>query len=243
MCTKSQEACHRSDTIQSGFIIERSIEGLKELALSLTDCETGDIMKQKGDYEKRQGICGAPITQTDITKNIPVCHSKIRVFEWIIDLLTRYLSHKKWWTPTNKVTYSKEEKDLFKLKREQLKDLLYSNLAINIGDPGDMVTGQAFQKFSSDNSRVFLSSLVETEIRESFGEILLGLCTIVKVINSQTRKVNTDKLRNLSLSVYLKIVEIFPWAVVSPSVHRILAHSWEVVELNNYYGLGDMSEE
>ena len=106
-----------------------------------------------------------------------------------------------------------------------------------------MVTGQAFQKFSSDNSRVFLSSLVEPEIRESFGEILLGLCTMVKVINSQTRKVNTDKLRNLSLSVYLKIVEIFPWAVVSPSVHRILAHSWEVVELNNYYGLGDMSEE
>ena len=26
-------------------------------------------------------------------------------------------------------------------------------------------------------------------------------------------------------------------------MHRILAHSWEVLELNNGFGLGDMSEE
>ena len=32
-------------------------------------------------------------------------------------------------------------------------------------------------------------------------------------------------------------------AAVSPSVHRILAHSWEVLELNKGFGLGDMSEE
>ena len=41
----------------------------------------------------------------------------------------------------------------------------------------------------------------------------------------------------------MKIVQSFPWSVVSPSVHRILAHSWEVIELNNGYGLGDLSEE
>ena len=63
------------------------------------------------------------------------------------------------------------------------------------------------------------------------------------MINSQSRKVNTGKLRELTQDIYLKIVEIFPWAVVSPSVHRILAHSWEVIELNNGYGLGDLSEE
>ena len=38
-------------------------------------------------------------------------------------------------------------------------------------------------------------------------------------------------------------MEHFPWAAVSPSVHRILAHSWEVLELNKGFGLGDMSEE
>jgi hypothetical protein len=43
--------------------------------------------------------------------------------------------------------------------------------------------------------------------------------------------------------VYLKIVETFPWAVISPSLHRVLAHSWERIELNELKGLGSESEE
>ena len=52
-----------------------------------------------------------------------------------------------------------------------------------------------------------------------------------------------EKLRNLTRAVNLKIVERFPWAIISPSVHRILAHSWELIQLNDCFGLGDESEE
>ena len=38
-------------------------------------------------------------------------------------------------------------------------------------------------------------------------------------------------------------MQLFPWVVVTPSVHRILAHSWEVVLLNHSFGLGSQSEE
>ena len=79
--------------------------------------------------------------------------------------------------------------------------------------------------------------------REQFGEILLGLFTLVKVINSQKRKVDVDKVRKLGQQVYLQLVQLFPWVVVTPSVHRILAHSWEVVLLNHSFGLGSQSEE
>ena len=72
---------------------------------------------------------------------------------------------------------------------------------------------------------------------------MLGLCAAVKVINSQKRRANVEKLRELTLEVYLTLVTGFPWAVVSPSVHRILAHSWELIELNGGFGLGDQSEE
>ena len=72
---------------------------------------------------------------------------------------------------------------------------------------------------------------------------LLGLSSIVKVINSQKLKVNIEKLRKLATEVNIKIVQTFPWAVVSPSVHRILAHSWEVISLNEGSGLGGESEE
>ena len=46
MCKKSAEECQKLETIEAGFIIERSVESLKELALSLTDPDTSDVMKK-----------------------------------------------------------------------------------------------------------------------------------------------------------------------------------------------------
>ena len=62
---------------------------------------------------------------------------------------------------------------------------MYNNFAINIGNPGDMVTGKAFHLFSSDPAREFLCGLVDENVRPEFWKILLGLCATVKVINSQ----------------------------------------------------------
>ena len=106
-----------------------------------------------------------------------------------------------------------------------------------------MVTGSAFQTFSSDPSRAFITSLVQEELQDDFRIMLLGLCDSVKVTNSQKRKVNVEKLQQLNKETYLKLVQCFPWCVVSPSVHRILAHSWEVIHSNDGYGLGGLGEE
>ena len=243
MCAKSQKDCHNPDFIEAGFLIERDVQGIRDLALSLTDEETGEIKKKKGDYSTRQGVCGVPITESDLTKSIPVCHSKIRSFQWVVELLTRLKSHKKWATTTNCVRYEKEETEDYKKMWEELKELIYQSLAINIGNPGDMVTGKSFVKFSSDSSRAFFVSLVDEMEKEDLNMILLGLCASVKVINSQKRRVNVEKLRTLTQEVNLRIVTTFPWAAISPSVHRILAHSWEVIEMNGGFGLGDVSEE
>ena len=243
MCTKDMKECHKVDVIENGFVIDRSVETVKELALSLTDPDTGEVVRKKADYKTRQGVCDQPITESDITKNIPVCHAKIRSFEFVIELLTRELSHQKWSHPSKPVTYTAEEKQNYKEAREKIKEDLYKNLAINIGNAGDMVTGAAFQTFSSDSARAFICSLVKENIQEDLNLILLGLCAAVKIINSQKRKVNVEKLRKLVMEVNRKIVQLFPWAIVSPSVHRILAHCWEVILLNDGYGLGGESEE
>ena len=243
MCTRDQNDCQNPEIIEEGFLIDRSIESIRDLALSLVDPDSGEIVKKKGDYKTRTGVCGVPITTSDITKHIPVCHSKIRVFEFIMDLVARTLSHKKWWTPGRKVKYTDEDKELYKTAREYLKQAMKQNLGINIGNPGDMVTGAAFQAFSSDFARDFLCGLLEVSERDRFREILLGLCTLVKIINSQKRKIDTDKVRRLGKLVNIQLVQCFPWIAISPSVHRIIAHSWEVILLNNSFGLGDQSEE
>ena len=33
-----------------------------------------------------------------------------------------------------------------------------------------------------------------------------------------------------------------PWISISPSLHKLLAHSWELIELNGGYGLGNLDE-
>ena len=176
MCTKDQRECHKLEVVEKGFSIDRSIETLKELALALTDPDTGEVVRKKGDYETRQGVCDQPITESDLTKNIPVCHAKIRSFEFSVELLTRELSHQKWSTTSDPITYTEDEKVSYKAAREKIKGELYINLAINIGNPGDIVTGSAFQTFSSDHSRDFICGLVDEHLREYLNFILLGLC-------------------------------------------------------------------
>ena len=34
----------------------------------------------------------------------------------------------------------------------------------------------------------------------------------------------------------------FPWISITGSVHKVLGHSWELIELNNGYGIGSLDE-
>ena len=105
------------------------------------------------------------------------------------------------------------------------------------------MTGEAFKRLSSDHNRQFLVELVEEDLRPRFSQALLYLFSLVKVVNSAKRHVNTERIRVLGLISYFNFVTIFPWCLVSPSVHRILGHSWEVMTNNMSYGLGNVSEE
>ena len=53
MCTNSQSSCHSKEVIEAGFIIDRSVTSINELALSLADEDTGEIPRHRGDYSTR----------------------------------------------------------------------------------------------------------------------------------------------------------------------------------------------
>jgi hypothetical protein len=244
MCTHTSEQCHDEDIISGGFQITRSTESLKDLALALEDSETGLIPRSTNDYHVRSGLTAAPLTSANVTDHIPVCHAKIRTFEWIIDLLCRENSHQKWSDRFKRQTYSPEEKELFKSEYQKLRSTLNEQLGINIGDPSEMVTGGAFKKFSTDTARSILANFIKDESKqESFKKIHLQICAVVLVLNSQKRKIQTEKLRTVCTDTNLEIRKTFPWAILSPSLHRILGHSWERVQMNGMFGLGSESEE
>ena len=95
------------------------------------------------------------------------------------------------------------------MARQKVKRELWEQLVVNVGIPGDMVTGSALQAFSSDHVRKITCNLVVDNLHNDLREILIGLSAVAKVINSQKQKVNVHMLRELTRTVNTKIVESF----------------------------------
>ena len=77
MCTSEQKDCHGQNIVKEGFLITRSVDSVKDLAITLADLEKGEVQKQRGDYKIRQDVIGHSLTLADLCSNIPVCHNTI----------------------------------------------------------------------------------------------------------------------------------------------------------------------
>jgi hypothetical protein len=245
MCTRSLPDCHDPAIIAEGFEIDRSVESIKELALVHVDPDTGCILTAPRDYDTRQGITGIPITEADVTKTLPVCHMKIQTFDFIVNrLMVKQNSTQKWHCSAKPVRYSAAERESEERAWNRLKIDIKDALGIKIKDPNDMIKGNSFKTFSSDVAREKLSEMIEDEsIRHDFKFIHLHLCAVVRVINSQHRTIDMTRFREVGTMAYLMMVEVFPWAVISPTLHRIMGHAWQRIEANECKGLGSESEE
>lgn len=244
MCDLTILDCHNPTNIEREFSINRDIAALHMQAFLMCEEGEGEILRNPSDYQARSGITSIPITEADLTKNIPVCHLKVHIFTWIRELMIRQNSHQKWHCSEKPVRFTPVEKAREKEAEEKLRIEVKEALAINIGDATKMVEGNKFKAFSSDTARGKLALLIEdSDKREDFRFIHLGLCAITRVISSQHQKIDTDKYRKFSTELSLRIVTAFPWAVISPSLHRVLAHGWERIEMHKGLGLGGISEE
>ena len=80
-------------------------------------------------------------------------------------------------------------------------------------------------------------------LRERFDWMFTRLCAIIRTMNSSGRKIDVKKYDKLCKDVNVEIIKMFPWAKISESMHRVLAHSAELIEDNGNFGLGGQSEE
>ncbi|KAI6653932.1 hypothetical protein LOD99_3108 [Oopsacas minuta] len=66
---------------------------------------------------------------------------------------------------------------------------------------------------------------------------------ILRVYNS-SRRVDTEELALVCSNIYQSILCAFPWANVSPTLHKLLAHAPEIIStFNDGHGLENLSEE
>ena len=99
------------------------------------------------------------------------------------------------------------------------------------------------EEFSNESKFIeCVSSVVEEQHKEAVTVLRTQLSVILRISNCD-RKIHTNELGKPCKSTYLLILESFPWANITPTLHKLLAHSEELREINFGYGFKCFSEE
>ena len=130
-----------------------------------------------------------------------------------------------------------------------IQSLIQENTGLKVDLPdsrgGTTSTGNVARRAFSDETDYLncVLSTIAIHHQSALTKIHTQLATILKVYNS-SRKVSTLELGSLWKDTYLLTLDSFPWAGITPTLHKILAHSEELIrESNAGFGLKDFSEE
>ncbi|KAI6650612.1 hypothetical protein LOD99_7662 [Oopsacas minuta] len=144
------------------------------------------------------------------------------------------------WLPTSRVI-----KDSMKFTREFLCEKSGLRIDQPSSDGGTTSTeNMARQCFLNKNNFIYwVSTLISEDMREPINTLHNNLSVLLRIFNCN-HTVDTDKLNSLCKDTYESILSNFPWTNVTPSLHRILAHSTELIpDCNGGFGLKNFSKK
>ena len=235
LCTATHKELKDREFIVQGFPINRKISDAIQLFGDLEDIDAFFSLPSN----QRFNLTHEPLSTINILPVSPL-HSYTCIFRWF-NLLVYHLSCKKFtWSPS-----TREIKDSMIHVRTIIENV--TGLRIDQPDPkgGTTSTGGVARKgFSNDSNFIqCVISLVEIEFSGILSKLHTQLSVILRIINSD-RRINTEEFGILCTDTYLLIHDSFPWASITPSLHKVLAHSEEILrEMNSGYGLKCFSEE
>ena len=88
----------------------------------------------------------------------------------------------------------------------------------------------------------WFSQLFSTSDTISYKELLQRFSVIRRVVAAD-KCIRVVEFHFFCYDTYLFILDKFPWALVSDSLHMLLAHTWEHIVLNQNMGLASESEQ
>lgn len=136
--------------------------------------------------------------------------------------------------------------------KEEVRKLAHSatKIPIDVADP----TGKGGNVNKGDTCRAYLTkhrnilvSLVPDRYQMALNELICRIWVCIRVYTC-SESVNVEEYRIFSLETYKQILANFDngtnqWINISPTVHSLLAHGWELVKANGGVGLGEYSEQ
>lgn len=242
VCTCSKADSTNIVLIIIGFPINRSVENVRQIYDMLVD-ENGDVLRKNNDYDVRQGVTSCPVTEIE-APSIQVVHKCLRGFDTYTKCCIRLTAGVPLWSDELNSTYTAAIKNA--------KEKIQSDLIEESGVRWDFVnssggtttTGNVVRRILFDPKlrAIFtrnISSETARQAAEKFGH---DLALILRQL-SCGRSLKVEKFRELCTSLYLHLVTDLPWVSITPTLHKLLAHSAELIQLNGGFGLKDLSEE
>ena len=248
LCTLTKEACHCIDIVKNYVNIDREITNLHDIFERLVQ-DDGTILKERGDYAVRQGLTNKPVA-TIQAPTVQVLHALLRTFDFFMKIVVHTkagvfdwsegVSHSSKFLAAAKVALQGQIQEGTGIKWDVVD---------KTGKGGTTTTGNVARRLlHSKASRDLIVSSLPDDHRDKISFLGQQLSTILRVMSSK-EKVNVDKYKNLCYSVYIFLLQKFQsqtkqcsWVSITPTVHKLLAHSWELIDSNDGYGLGSLDE-
>ena len=236
LCTATQNELKDRDLVIQGFPINRHISDAIQLFEDLEGSNESFFMLPSN---QRFNLTHEPISNINIVPASPL-HAYTCIFRWFNLLIYHLNVGTLKWSPS-----SASIKSSMTFVRTLVQEK--TGLRIDQPDPrgGTTSTGSVARRAFSDESGFMncTSSLINTEYRAPLSLLHAQLSAVLRIINSD-RRIDTKQLGILCTNTYLLILDSFPWASITPTLHKVLAHSEELIrDINSGYGLKSLSEE
>ena len=89
----------------------------------------------------------------------------------------------------------------------------------------------------------WILTIITLEYTEAITDIYNNIGAILRTYNC-SRRIDTEELEFACRCVYKLILERFPWAYISPTLHKLLVHAPGIIsQFNDGQGLETLSEE
>ena len=197
--------------VVDGFPINTTITDARQLFSDIEDTDSFFALPNT----ERFGLTDIPISTIDINPASPL-HSYTCIFRWFNLLVFHFHIEKLSWSPTSPA---------IKHSMKFIQTLIQEKTGLKVDQPdssgGTTSIGNVARRAFSDETS-FLQLILSTIAiphRRALAKIHTQLAAILREYNSG-RKVNTVELGKLCKDTYLLILDSFPWASITPTLHK-----------------------
>ena len=248
LCDTPRKLAHDPSRVKEGFDISRHVESLHNLFEDLVQ-EDGSVYKSRNDYEERAGLTSKPVP-TNETKSVQVLHALLRCFDHFMKVAVHLKAAVFDW--------SESPTSVNNLFLKQAKAEIQAHIEVIVGEKWDIpdgtgkggttTTGNTARRLLHQHRDVVINLVPENyqNIMHRFGQHL----SVILRLFCSSKSINVHEYKKLCTDLYVFILESFPhvnskpgtWVSITPSLHKLLGHSWELIESNDSRGLKNLDE-